>query len=64
MKSLLTLLAFLPTLVFAQTGKKMIELSGNIRGLTGRSTVYIANVNTPTDTIAKTVKTDATITND
>ena len=51
-------MVLLPGFVLAQTGKKILELSGNIKGLPGKSTVYLADVNAPTDTIATAVAID------
>ena len=58
MRSLLLLLCLAPGFVWAQTDKKTLELNGNIAGLPGKSTVYIVDVNEPTDTLGKAPVTD------
>ena len=58
MRSLLLLLCLAPGFIWAQTDKKLFAINGSIAGLPGKSTVYIVDVNEPTDTIAKTTATD------
>ncbi|HYE56038.1 MAG TPA: TlpA disulfide reductase family protein [Chitinophagaceae bacterium] len=52
MRSMLLFLLALPAVLSAQTGKKLV-LTGNFKGLPAKATVYVANANQPTDTIAK-----------
>ncbi len=58
MRSLLLLLCLVPGLVWAQTDKKSLEITGNVTGLPGRSGVYLTDVDNLTDTIAFAVAKD------
>src|SRR5687767_2620451 len=58
MRSLVLLLCLVPGLAWAQSDKKSLEVTGNIAGLPGRSGVYLADVNEPTDTVAFAVAKD------
>lgn len=57
MRTLLLLAFLVPGFAFAQN-KKSFELTADIQGLPGKTTVYIVDVNEPTDTIAKAAATD------
>lgn len=61
MRSLLLVVLMLPAFAFAQT-KNKIELTGTITGLPGKTMVHLADVNNPTDTIAKAIAVDGKFT--
>lgn len=60
MRSLLLIVLMIPAFAFSQT--KKIELTGNISGLPGKTMVHLADVNNPTDTIAKAIAVDGKFT--
>lgn len=62
MRSFLLLLCLVPSMVWAQTDKKTLELTGDIEGLPGKTNVFVNNVNDPTDTVGKAVATDGKFT--
>ncbi|HYF31200.1 MAG TPA: TlpA disulfide reductase family protein [Chitinophagaceae bacterium] len=57
MRLLLLLLCLVPVLASSQA-KKTLQLTGNVEGLPGKTTIYISDANNPTDTIAKAIATD------
>ena len=61
MRSLLLLLLLTPAISWAQKEKKL-EITGDVKGLTNSSIVYIVDVNYPKDTIARTTATNGKFT--
>lgn len=57
MRPLLLALFLLPAIAFAQI-KNKLELTGTITGLPGKTLVYVADANNPTDTIAQATAVD------
>ena len=60
MRSLLLFVLMVPAFAFAQT--KKVEITGIVTGLPGKTLVYLADANNPTDTIAQASAVDGKFT--
>lgn len=58
MKTILPILLLLPVLAWSQAGQQKFEITGSIKGMTGKTTVFVSDASQPKDTIAKAIATD------